>query len=723
MIPASQRSPQLPYLEIDNLETGNPFPQGATWDGKGVNFSIFAEAAEVVELCLFRGPRPLVERHRIRLTHHFQGIWHCYIPGLKPGQIYGYRIHGPYDPLTGYRFNPNKVVMDPYAKGIGRRLEWNDCLFGYSIGHPDEDLSYDERDNSAYAPLACVVDETFDWEGDEHLNRPWHDTVIYEAHVRGMTINHPQIPKAQRGTYAGLGSDVIIDHLLALGVTAIELMPIHHFIHDRHLIEKGLSNYWGYNTLGFFMPESSYSSERAPKAVLSEFKQMVKKFHEAGIEVILDVVYNHTAEGNQLGPTLSFRGIDNRAYYRLVGGNERYYMDYTGCGNTLNMMHPHSLRLLMDSLRYWVTEVHIDGFRFDLASALARELHEVNQLGAFLDTIYQDPVLATIKLIAEPWDLGEGGYQVGNFPVNWTEWNGIYRDVVRRFWKGEEALSSEAALRIVGSPDLYAGTRRRPSASINFITAHDGFTLKDLVSYNEKHNEANGDNNADGSNDNHSWNCGAEGKTHDPEVLALRARQRRNLFATLILSQGVPMISGGDELGRTQQGNNNVYCQDNDLAWHQWKLGEEDARFLKFAQRLVRLRRQHPTFRRRRYEDTESLEAAEQGSLEWIRMDGERMSETDWQHFWVKALALHLNGNCKEVQDDHGNRMPDDDFIILFNAHEEEVAFHFPVDLSGPWTQVIDTFSQELPAPLMEPVVKSPFLLQGHSLAVLRHAR
>lgn len=723
MTSASKLFPQLPHLEIENLEIGTPFPQGATWDGKGVNFSIFAEAAEAVELCLFRGPRPLVERHRISLTHHTQGIWHCYIPNLKPGQIYGYRIHGPFDPMTGSRFNPNKIVMDPYAKGIGRRLTWDDSLFGYTIGHPDEDLSFDERDNANHAPLACVVDESFDWEGDEHLNRPWQDTVIYEAHVRGMTINHPGIPKVQRGTYAGLGSNVIIDHLLALGITAIELMPIHHFIHDRHLIEQGLSNYWGYNTLGFFMPESAYSSKRAPKAVLSEFKQMVKKFHAAGIEVILDVVYNHTAEGNHLGPTLSFRGIDNQAYYRLVGDNERYYMDYTGCGNTLNMMHPNSLRLLMDSLRYWVTEVHIDGFRFDLASALARELHEVNQLGAFLDTIYQDPVLATVKLIAEPWDLGEGGYQVGNFPVNWTEWNGIYRDAVRRFWKGEDALSSEVALRIIGSPDLYACSRRRPSASINFITAHDGFTLKDLVSYNHKHNEANGDNNTDGSNDNHTWNCGAEGKTTHPEVLALRARQRRNFFATLILSQGVPMICGGDELGRSQQGNNNVYCQDNDLAWYSWRLDEEDARFLKFARRLVKLRRQHPNFRRHRYTEIEPLEATAPGGLEWIRMDGQRMEEEDWQHFWVKSLALYLNGQAKEIHGNQANPIPDDDFIILFNAHDDEVRFKLPMDLPGPWTRVVDTSNDELPEAHQEPALGSIFMLQGHSLAVLRHAR
>jgi isoamylase len=715
--------PHVDLIDSPSLEQGSPYPQGASYDGEGVNFSLFAEAAEAVDLCLFRDTRPVIERHRIRMKQNTKGIWHCYIPGLKPGQIYGYRVHGPYDPQTGQRFNPNKVLLDPYAKGMGRRLKWDDCLFGYSIGSPDEDLSFDARNNAYHAPLGCVVDESFDWEGDEHLNRPWHDTVIYEAHVRGMTMKHPGVPKAQRGTYAGLASDVILDHLLGLGVTAIELMPVHHFVHERHLVDQGLSNYWGYNTLGFFMLESSYSSQRAPEAVLSEFKQMVKKFHKAGIEVILDVVYNHTAEGNHLGPSLSFRGIDNKTYYRLVSGNERFYMDYTGCGNTLNMMHPHSLRLLMDSLRYWVTEVHIDGFRFDLASALARELHEVNQLGAFLDTIYQDPVLATVKLIAEPWDLGEGGYQVGNFPVNWTEWNGMYRDSVRRFWKGDEAHSSEAAVRVVGSPDLYAATRRKPSASINFITAHDGFTLKDLVSYNEKHNEANGHDNTDGTNDNYSWNCGAEGETDDPEVLGLRIRQRRNLFATLMLSQGVPMISGGDEIGRSQKGNNNVYCQDNAMAWHQWKLDETETQFLDFARRVVGLRRKHPNFRRHNYEMNDPVEATSPGGLEWIRPDGKRMNEEDWQHHWIKSLALYLKGTEAEVRDQHGRTVPDDDFIILFNASHQPVHFIIPPDLPEPWTLVFDTFGPDSPSSQPEPLVPSEITLQSHSLALLRHAR
>lgn len=722
-MPVSLIPPHLEQLDVPSLAQGSPYPQGATWDGNGVNFSIFAEAAEAVDLCLFRDTRPVIERRRIRLHQHTKGIWHCYIPDLKPGQIYGYRIHGPYDPQSGQRFNPNKVLLDPYAKGMGRRLKWDDSLFGYSIGGTDEDLSFDDRDSAIHGPLGCVVDESFDWEGDEHLNRPWHDTVIYEAHVRGMTINHPGVPKAQRGTYAGLASDCILEHLLGLGITAIELMPVHHFVHERHLIDQGLSNYWGYNTLGFFMPESAYSRQRAPEAVLSEFKQMVKRFHAVGIEVILDVVYNHTAEGNHFGPTLSFRGIDNKVYYRLVNGNERYYMDYTGCGNTLNMMHPHSLRILMDSLRYWVTEVHIDGFRFDLASALARELHEVNQLGAFLDTIYQDPVLATIKLIAEPWDIGEGGYQVGNFPVNWTEWNGKYRDSVRRFWKGEDTLSSEAAVRVVGSPDLYAATRRKPSASINFITAHDGFTLKDLVSYNEKHNEANGHDNTDGTNDNHSWNCGAEGETDEPAVLALRARQRRNLFATLILSQGVPMISGGDEMGRTQKGNNNVYCQDNALAWHQWNLDEDETRFLDFARRIVGLRRKHPNFRRHNYEMNDAVASTSPNGLEWIRPDGQRMAEEDWQHHWIKSLALYLNGNGPEIRDEQGRSIPDDDFILLFNASGEEVRFVIPPDLPEPWMLVFETFGQDSPNSHQEPAIASDFTLQSHSLALLRHAR
>ncbi|MGH8047756.1 MAG: glycogen debranching protein GlgX, partial [Chthoniobacterales bacterium] len=520
-----------------------PFPQGATFDGKGTNFALFSEGAESVELCLFDKSEQSAESQRIRIRERTNGVWHIHLPDIGPGQLYGYRVHGPYDPEHGQRFNANKLLLDPYAKAIGREIKWDDALFGYTIGDKKEDLSFDERDSAPFAPLAIVVNPEFDWEGDKPLAAPWHNTVIYEAHVKGLTMRHPDVPENLRGTYAAIGSQAIIAHLTKLGITAIELMPIQYFADDRHLQDKGLHNYWGYNTLGFFAPQRTYAACRsAPADVVREFREMVKNLHRAGIEVILDVVYNHTAEGNERGPTLSFRGIDNLAYYRIVKGKGRYYMDFTGCGNTLNMVHSHSLQMLMDSLRYWVTEMHVDGFRFDLASALARELHEVDQLGAFFDTIYQDPTLAATKLIAEPWDLGDGGYQVGKFPVNWTEWNGKYRDSVRKYWKGNMGMHSEIATRLGGSSDLYEHSGRLPSASINFITAHDGFTLHDLVSYNEKHNDANGENNNDGANDNESWNCGAEGPTDDVEINKLRERQKRNFLATLMLSQGVPML-------------------------------------------------------------------------------------------------------------------------------------------------------------------------------------
>lgn len=714
---------QLAVETFDSLDLapGVAFPQGATWDGKGVNFAIFAEGSEAVDLCLFKSPEDHRDYKRIRLKQRTTGVWHCYLPNLAPGQLYGYRVYGSYDPRTGLRFNPNKLLLDPYAKALGRPLQWDRSLFGYAIGNPDEDLSFNDHDSAPFAPLGCVVDSDFDWEGDTPLYRPWHETIIYEAHVRGQTMKHPGVDSGIRGTYAGLASDASINHLLAMGVTALELMPVHHFVSDQFLLDKGLSNYWGYNTLGFFMPEPAYSSESAPAAVIGDFKRMVKRLHAAGIEVILDVVYNHTAEGNHLGPTLSFRGIDNAAYYRLVEGDQRYYMDYTGCGNTLNMMHPHSLRLLMDSLRYWVTEMHVDGFRFDLAAALARELHEVNQLGAFMDTIYQCPILARVKLIAEPWDVGEGGYQVGNFPANWTEWNGMYRDSVRRFWKGEQAVSGEAAMRLVGSPDLYEATGRRPSASINFITAHDGFTLTDLVSYNGKHNEANQDNNTDGANDNHSWNCGAEGETDDAGVLELRNRQRKNLFATLMLSQGVPMITAGDEIGRTQKGNNNGYCQDNELTWLDWNLDEARLEFHRFARRMVALRKAHPNFRRHSFRELDPVVAPLEQSLEWLRTDGERMSEGDWSQEWVKSIALYLNGNAPEIRNKQGDHIPDDDFLIIMNAYHEGVSFALPEDLKREWTLVFDTSVE--PTAEVESPVEFPYIASPHSFALLRHAR
>jgi isoamylase len=717
------RRPKIHTTDTPDLAPGVPFPQGATWDGKGVNFSLFAEAADEVVLCLFRSPRSSSEYERIRLKQRTTGVWHCYLPDLGPGQLYGYRVYGPYEPDKGLRFNPNKVLLDPYAKAIGRSLKWDDSLFGYTVGHHDEDRSFDQRDSAPFAPLACVVDDRFDWEGDTPIHRPWHETVIYETHVKGFSINHPQVERSIRGTYAGLASKASIDHLVKLGITAVELMPVHHFLQDRNLLERGLSNYWGYNTLNFFTPEPTYASRKTPAGAIREFKEMVKRLHAAGIEVILDVVYNHTAEGNHLGPTLSFRGIDNTAHYRLVEGNERYYMDYTGCGNTLNMVHPHSLRLLMDSLRYWVTDMHIDGFRFDLASALARELHEVDQLGAFFDTIYQDPTLATVKLIAEPWDLGEGGYQVGNFPVGWTEWNGLYRDAVRRFWKGDSGTCGEVATRLAGSADLYEGTRRRPSASINFITAHDGFTLRDLVSYNDKHNDANGEDGRDGCDDNHSWNCGAEGETDDPGIRELRERQQRNMIATLLLSQGVPMISGGDEIGRTQHGNNNGYCQDNEISWHNWQIDPHQQDLLNFTRKVSWIRRDHPNLRRHSFRQEDPLVAPVGSSLEWFRPDGERMQDEDWAQSWVHSMAMYLNGQAPEIRDSNGDHQQDDDFLILLNSSHEGVIFAKPIHLDHPWTIALDTNLACSNHPHPEPHAEFPITLAPRSLVLLRHAR
>src|SRR5579884_2141266 len=579
---------------------GKPFPLGATWDGAGVNFALFAEHATKVELCLFDSPQSTNETHRIVLPDYTDLVWHAYLPDMLPDQLYGYRVYGPYEPQKGHRFNHNKIVLDPYALTIGRDLKWDDSLFGYKIGDQAADLSFDTRDNAAFAPLAAVIDPAFTWGDDKPPRTPWHETVIYEVHVKGFSQLLPDMPEKQRGTYAGLASEAALKHLSDLGVTAVELLPVHLHVDDRHLVEQGLSNYWGYNTLGFFAPDIRYTTPHAGLSAVQQFKMMVRALHAAGLEVILDVVYNHTAEGNQMGPTLSMRGVDNASYYRLAP-DPRYYMDFTGCGNTLNMRHPRVLQMIMDSLRYWVTEMRVDGFRFDLASTLARELHEVNQLGAFFDIIHQDPILSRVKLIAEPWDLGPGGYQVGNFPVLWTEWNGKYRDAIRRFWKGDGGTLSEMATRLAGSSDLYQHDGRKPYASINFITCHDGFTLQDLVSYNEKHNEANGENNKDGANDNNSWNCGAEGPTDDPGIKALRERQKRNLMATLLFSAGVPMICGGDELSHTQKGNNNAYCQDNELTWLNWDLNPQQQEFLEFVKLAARIRREHPVFQRRKF--------------------------------------------------------------------------------------------------------------------------
>ncbi len=677
-----------------------------------------------MELCLFASQ----EDHNpesVPLREKTGGIWHVYLPGLGPGQLYGYRLHGPHEPLAGLRFNPAKLLLDPYAKAIGRPLKWADELFGYRIGDGQMDLSRDDRDSAPFAPLGVVIDARFDWSGEQRPDIPWHETSIYEAHVRGLTKLHPDVPKQLRGTYAGMASSPIIAHLKKLGITSIELMPVHYFLSDRHLIDKGLRNYWGYNTLNFFALEPCYASDpHSPEAVAREFKQMVKDLHNAGFEVILDVVYNHTAEGNERGPTLSYRGIDNHSYYRTVANEPRYYMDYTGCGNTLNLVHPHSLQLVMDSLRYWVTEMHIDGFRFDLASALARELRDVNQLGPFFDLIYQDPVLAPIKLIAEPWDLGEGGYQVGKFPQGWTEWNGIYRDAVRRFWKGDAGLCSEIATRLNGSADLYERSQRLPSASINFVTAHDGFTLHDLVSYNGKHNEANLDGNRDGTDDNHSWNCGHEGPTADPAVIELRERQKRNLWCTLLFAQGVPMICAGDELSRTQEGNNNSYCQDNELSWQHWDLGERERAFFDFACRVSQFRRLHPNFRRRSYYEAHRADGVHGENLQWYRADGKRMSEGDWATDWIRTLGMFLHGDAKEMRDAAGRHVEDWDFLLILNADHERGRFRLPKELPvGSWRVMFDTARPELEPGVEKPGSRRWLTLEARSFILLGHER
>ena len=666
---------------------GAPFPRGATWDGEGVNFALFSEHATRVELCLFdrTGRR---EVQRIELREQTDLIWHCYLPDARPGLLYGYRVHGPYDPARGHRFNPNKLLLEPYAKDIVGQLRWSDAHFGYRIGHRNQDLSFDRRDNATGMPKCRVIDPAFTWGDDRSPLIAWPDMVVYELHVRGFTRSHPEIPPRLRGTYAGLATAPAIDHLKRLGVTSVELMPVHSFVDDRHLVERGLSNYWGYNSIGFFAPDHRYSST----GLASEFKTMVKTFHSNGIEVILDVVYNHTAEGSHLGPTLSFRGIDNATYYRLVGDDRRYYMDYTGCGNTLNLQQPRVLQLIMDSLRYWVLEMHVDGFRFDLASALARELHEVDRLGAFFDILLQDPVLSQVKLIAEPWDLGEGGYQVGNFPAGWGEWNDRYRDTMRAHWKGDGGLIGDFARRLTGSSDFYEHSGRKPYASVNFITAHDGFTLHDLVSYNGKHNEANGEDNRDGTDNNNSWNCGVEGPTDDPDIIALRARQKRNLLATLMLSQGVPMLVAGDEMGRTQQGSNNAYCQDNEMSWVNWKLSRDDREFLAFAQRVIALRREHPVFRRRHFFQGRALRGSGSKDMHWLKPDGSEMTDREWAHDFARCLGVYLSGEEMDERDRRGRPVRDDNFLLLFNSHHEPIAFRLPVlGHDGQWQSLLDT--------------------------------
>jgi len=700
---------------------GYPYPLGATWTGVGVNFALFSAHATKVELCLFDDPGATKEAVRITLPEQTDQVWHGFLPDVRPNQLYGYRVHGPYDPSKGHRFNPNKVVMDPYAMSVGRTIQWSDEMFGYAVGHADADASFDDRDNARFAPLAAVVDSAFTWGDDRPPRTPWHDTVIYEMHVRGFTKLHPEIPEHLRGTYEALTTEPAIEHLKSLGVTAVELMPVHHHARDRHLEERGLTNYWGYNSFGYFAPERRFAASKTPAGAVREFKRMVRALHAAGLEVILDVVYNHTAEGNHLGPTLSLKGIDNAAYYRLVADNPRYYMDFTGCGNTLNMQSPQVLQLIMDSLRYWVKEMHVDGFRFDLASALARELYDVDRLGAFFDIIHQDPVLSHVKLIAEPWDLGEGGYQVGNFPVLWTEWNGKYRDSLRKFWRGDGGGVSELATRLAGSNDLYAHNGRAPYASINFVTAHDGFTLHDLVSYNEKHNDANLEENRDGESNNLSWNCGAEGPTDDPEIRSLRERQKRNLLATMMLSQGVPMLSHGDELGRTQRGNNNAYCQDNDLSWVDWNLDEDKRSLLKFTRNLIHFRLAQPTLRRRRYFQGRSIRGGEVKDLAWFAPNGAEMNDESWNADFVRSLAMVLSGSAIEETNERGEPILGDTLLIMMNAHSDRVPFTLP-PLEGEqrWHRVFDTFDPYARGAIYKPGGRYP--LQGRSVAVFKMA-
>jgi isoamylase len=663
---------------------GNPYPLGATYDGAGTNFSVFSDVAERVELCLFDEQGET----RVDLPEMDVLCWHGYLPNVGPGQRYGYRVYGPWDPNNGHRCNPAKLLLDPYGKAVEGEVKWNEAVYPYHFNDPEN--SKNDADSAPYMPKSVVINPYFDWANDRLPRTPWHDTIIYEVHVKGFTKRHPDVPESQRGTYAGLSHPAAIKHLKALGVTAVELLPVHQFIHDARLVEHGLRNYWGYNSIGYLAAHNEYSSGGQTGQQVQEFKQMVRALHNEGIEVILDVVYNHTAEGNHLGPMLSLKGIDNAAYYRLVEDNKRNYLDYTGTGNSLNMRHPHVLQLIMDSLRYWHLEMHVDGFRFDLAATLARELHDVDRLSAFFDIIQQDPVLSQVKLIAEPWDVGEGGYQVGNFPPLWSEWNGKYRDVMRDYWRGTDSLIDDLALRLTGSSDLYSHTGRKPYASINFITAHDGFTLRDLVSYNEKRNEANGEENRDGANDNRSWNCGVEGQTDRDDVNRLRARQQRNFATTLILSIGVPMICGGDEIGRTQNGNNNAYCQDNEVSWFDWK--HANAPLFAFFTRVMQLRKAHPVFHRRRWFSGRPLHGENVSDIGWFKLDGNPMTDADWQTAYVKSIGVFLSGKAIPTPDSRGEPVVDDSFYLLFNAHYESLTFKLPAAALGDrWAKVIDT--------------------------------
>lgn len=696
---------------------GQPYPLGATWDGTGVNIAVFSDNATKVELCVFDSADEGTEL-RVELPERTYRVFHGYFPDLKPGALYGFRVHGPYSPYQGHRFNSNKLLLDPYARAIGRNLKWDDSLFGYRFGDPAEDLSFDERDSAPYAPLGLIVDTAFTWGNDRLPQTPWEKTVIYEVHVKGFTKLMPGVPEKLRGTYAGLASAVAIEHLKSLGVTAVELMPIHYHVDERFLVQQGRVNYWGYNTLGFFAPDPRYCATRDPELMVQEFKSMVRTLHAAGIEVILDVVYNHTAEGDQLGPTLSWRGIDNASYYRLKPDNLRRYMDFTGCGNTPQIRHPRVLQLMMDSLRYWATEMHVDGFRFDLAATLARQYSSVDLLSGFFNVIHQDPVLSQVKLIAEPWDVGDDGYQVGRFPVIWTEWNARYRDCVRRFWKGDGGTVNELATRLAGSSDLYMDDGRRPSASVNFVTCHDGFTLQDLVSFDSKHNEANGEGNRDGTDANYSWNCGAEGPTEDLDVQVMRERQKRNLLATLLLSQGVPMILSGDELGHSAQGNNNCYSQDNYLSWLNWDLSPEQQRFLNFAKKLIAIRKSQPALSRRHF-FRGPIRGDELEEIYWLDSSGKQMDDEAWNSGFVRSLGMLLLGHCSQV-DEHGACIVGDHLLVLMNAHHEVIPFTLPAELQKVTglERLFDTADGDTTITIYDP--SKPYPLQPRSMALFR---
>ncbi len=678
-----------------NILPGTAYPLGATWDGKGVNFALYSAHATGVDLCLFNSEKNEEEAEKIELTERTHQIWHAYVPDIQPGQLYGYRVHGPYEPGNGQRYNANKLLIDPYAKAIAGVIEWNETLFGYDVNSEDKDLSFSGADSSRYLPKSVVINPEYDWEDDRLPQVELTETIIYEAHVKGFTKLNPDIPENIRGTYAAIAHPATLNYLKELGITALELLPVHHFVTDQHLHEQGLTNYWGYNTIGFLAPDARYSASGICGEQVIEFKDMVKALHQAGIEVILDVVYNHTAEGNELGPTLSLKGADNEDYYRLAEENKRYYVDYTGTGNTLNAQLPNVLRLIMDSLRYWITEMHVDGFRFDLASTLARELKDVNQLSSFFEIIYQDPVISQVKLIAEPWDVGEGGYQVGKFPPGWAEWNGKYRDNIRDYWRGADSMLAEFAQRFTGSADLYEDDARHPSASINFITAHDGFTLNDLVSYNDKHNDANGENNQDGDNNNRSCNYGAEGPTDDAEINRIREQQKKNFLATLFLSQGVPMLVAGDELSRTQQGNNNAYCQDNEISWLDW--GKADQSLIAFTKNLIKLRKEHPAFRRRRWFRGTITEGRVE-DIAWFLPEGAQMDDEHWNTHFAKSLAIFINGDALHTRDAEGNDMVDDRYYVIFNAYHEPIEYQLPPSpaYAPNWTKILDTAKDDL---------------------------